>query len=109
MKWNADETAFGMAIRLSQLRAAVRVGLALAERFPTEEEWEAEMENPEVQENLQALAEVLTDVQLDLDDADPNQVAQTVENHYLRSEEALLPLCERYLINPEDLLVVLAG
>lgn len=109
MKWDASSAAFNMAIRLSQLRAAVRVGLALAERFPTEEEWEAEMENPETQEHLQAAAEVLTDVQLDLDESDPESVVETISNHYGRAEEALVPLCEHYGISREDLLVVLSG
>lgn len=109
MKWEAGSTAFNMAIRMSQLRAAVRVGLALAEKFPTEEAWEAEMETPEVQENLQALAEVLSDVQIDLDTAESQEIVQAVENHYERAEEALLPLCERYGISREDMLVVLVG
>lgn len=109
MQWNANETAFNLAIRLSQLRSAVRVGLALAEKFPTEEAWEEELNKPEVQENLQAVAEIITDVQLDLDESTPEKALQNVENHYDRAAEALLPLCERYEIAPEDLLVVMAG
>lgn len=109
MQWTAGGTAFELAIRLSQLRSAVRVGLALAERFPTEAEWEAEMEKPEIQENLEAVAQVLGDVQLDLDDATPEKVLSSVENHYDRVQEALGPLCDRYGIAQEDLLVVMAG
>ena len=98
-----------MAVRLSQLRSAVRVGLVLAEKYPTEADWEAEMASKDMQETLEAVSQIFGDIHGDLDAADATNVLQTVENHYGRVQEALEPLAERYGIASEDLLVVLAS
>jgi hypothetical protein len=109
MQWTGSGAGFALALRLSQLRSAIRVGLALAEKFPTEDSWEAAMASPEFQETASALAEVLQDVQGDLDVAPPDQVVETVLKHHERGLETLELFAEQLEVSADDILVVLSG
>lgn len=109
MEWTASPEGFGLAMRLSQLRSAVRVGQALAQACPTEESWETIMADPELQETLSAVAEIVTDITRELETATPDTAIDTVLRHHTRGLEALEPLCELFQLDPEDLLVVLTA
>lgn len=108
--WKSSPEGFQLAMRLSQLRSAVRVGLALAEACPTEASWDHMMEDPELQETLSAFAAIVDDIQSDLDQkSDPDLVLDTILEHHGRSLESLDPFCEAFKIDPNDLLVVLTS
>lgn len=108
--WEGSPDGLQLAMRLSQLRSMVRVGLALAEAYPDEESWDAHMANPETQEILGAFATIVNDIQTDLDTVqEPDQVMTAVLNHHERSLEALETFCEPLQLNPNDLIVVLTA
>lgn len=107
--WNGSADGITLAFRLSQLRSAVRVGLALAEKCPTEESWDLLMQNPDIQETLSAFAAIVEDIQQDLNTATPDTVMHTVLNHHGRTLEVLEPFCEHFGIEPDDLFVVLSA
>ena len=109
MDWKGTGPGLSLALRLSQLRSAIRVGLALAEHFPTEDSWEAETASEEFQETMSDLAGVLNDVQADLDTSPPEQVVETVLKHHARSLETLELLSAKLQVPTEDILVVLSG
>lgn len=108
--WKSSPEGLQLAMRLSQLRSAVRIGLALAETCPTEESWDHLMADPEIQETLSAFAAIVDDIHADLDQKnDPDRVMDTIMEHHSRSLEALEPFCEAFSIDPNDLLVVLTA
>lgn len=107
MTWHPSPDGLALALRLSQLRSAIRVGSALAKTCPTEEAWAAVMADPEMQETLAAVAEITRDVEQDLEHATSDTAMDVVANHHSRGLEALDPLAQFFGIDPEDLLVVL--
>lgn len=109
MEWTGSPEGFALALRLSQLRSAIRVGQALAKVCPTEESWEAVMSDSEVQETLSALAEIVNDITTDMETASPDTITDTVLRHHSRGLESLEPLCELFELDPEDMLVVLTN
>ena len=102
--------AYAATLELSRLRSTLMVGAALVARFPTEESWEALVSDPEYIESLNALAEVLQDIQKDpgmIGGATEEAVAEATERHYGRAVETIDLLAERLQVPPEDLLNVL--
>jgi len=110
MQWTGSGEGLSLALRLSQLRSAIRVGVALATRFPDEAAWEAEVTSEEFQETMTAFAEILDDVNTDLD-ATPSDddVATTILRHHGRGLEAVELLAEKIQVPVDDLVTVLSG
>ena len=95
---------------LSELRSRFRVALALVERFPDEQDWEAATRDPDFLESLTALADIVSDIRMDgieYESATPNSVADAVTNHYGRAIESVEPIAETLGVAPSDLLSVL--
>lgn len=108
--WSGSPEGLQLAMRLSQLRSMVRVGLALAQAYPDEESWDEHMQNADTQETLSAFASIVSDIQADLASAqDPDAVIDSVANHHERTLEALETFCEPLGLDPNDVVVVLTA
>jgi hypothetical protein len=84
------------------------VGQRLAERFPMDAAWDAELDSLADSEDLQALAEVARDIRgLVKDPSDPEQVAAVVTQHYDRALECVELVAERLGLEPRELLLTL--
>jgi hypothetical protein len=100
-----------IAIVLTQVRAAVRVGLALNESHPTDATWESFLENPETQETLEELATMIQDLHYSAQAAGGSYTAMlsAVDDDHKRAFECLEPLCEKLGITPDDFFVTVAS
>lgn len=100
-----------IAIVLTQVRAAVRVGLALNESHPTEESWEAFLGTPDTQEALNELATMIQDLHDTVQDTGGSytEMLKTVDDEHKRAFECLEPLCESLGITPDDFFVTIAA
>lgn len=95
---------------LTNVRAAFILGAALAQRFPTELDWNNADQHVVVQEALDALSTVVGDINKAQEDEailDPENMLQISDQHYDRALEALLELAEFLGCPPEDILTVL--
>ncbi len=94
---------------LTWLRSTGAVMRALAEQFPTQESWEAVMNEPELHEEIAAFQSVLTDVRSQVGSGQPT--VETLERagaaHYDRALDSVALTAERLGVDPGDLLVVL--
>lgn len=95
---------FAFALKVSQLRSFFRVGMALNEAFPTEEEFEQYMTDPETIETLNIVADLM-----DATVASKDQEPDALDKHHGLAVEALEPLAERLNIDGDDLLVILVA
>lgn len=109
MEWTGSDAGLALALRLSQLRSAVRVGLALATACPTEESWEAMMSKPEIHETFSEFATIVDDILADVSRHPPDAALTQVMAHHARGLEALELFAEAMTIDPEDLLVILTA
>lgn len=101
----------GISLVLSQIRSAVKVGLALVEACPTEEEWEAVLADPDTHETLNELALLIEDIHEQALDRGGSYEA-TVDSFaadHKRAVECLEPFCEKLGIPPDDFLNAIAA
>jgi len=99
-------------LRLSRCRSEFLVGQALADAYPTDEAWNVFLNDPETQEQFQALADVAEDIRVGLHAsyaADPEAVQRVVEQHYERGLESVMLVAESLVIDPQELLNVLVN
>lgn len=94
---------------LSELRSQFRVGLAVAQRFPDEASWTALTKEPELLESLDALGEIIRDIQMDSVEPTAEAISGAVTNHYDRALEAIGPVASRLGVEDADLLAVLVN
>jgi hypothetical protein len=101
--------AVAVTLELSRLRSSLRVGMALVQRFPQEDDWWALLDDPEIIDSLNALAEVVNDMRVDTAEATTaEEVAAGVAAHHDRAVEAVSLVAEVLGVPSEDLLAVLA-
>jgi len=101
----------GISLVLSQIRSAVRVGLALVESCPTEEAWDALLADPETHETLNELALLIQDVHARAEAAGGSYDAtlDSLTTDHMRAVECLEPFCEKLGVPPDDFLNALAA
>lgn len=103
--------AIACTLELSRIRSMMLVGMALVDKCPTEETWWGLLSDPEYIESLNALAEIINDMQVDANffaaSDTPDGTARAAENHHARAVEAVSVVADRLGIPPEDLISVL--
>lgn len=92
----------GALLHLSYLRSAFLVGATLAEQFPTDDKYEAFLNDPAVQEWLEKFYALMDKIREEL--ADPTVVTSS---QYQDALAPLLDLSEKWNISAPDLLNVL--
>lgn len=94
-----------LVLHLLAVRAAVRVGVMLNERFPTEDEMMEFCNNQDTVEGLEAFAEARRSVELLALQGNMTQeaVSRAIEQHHPRAMEAIEVLAEQIMVNPSDL------
>lgn len=106
-----DTHAFvAVVLHLSYLRSQLLVADALARRYPTEEAWQALLNDPLFQETIRDLSEIVADLRdgglLGLT-PDPAALAAAAQQHHGRALEAVEDLAQALGVDPHDLLTVL--
>lgn len=100
------ETA-GILLHLNYLRSAFVVGMGLAVKCPTEEEWEAQINNPEFIQQLDDFADFLESLRVTTDGELTVEKAQTLgEQHTDTAQSKIVAIAENLDIPVEDLLTV---
>lgn len=104
-------TTIAALLRLSKLRSEFLVGRALAERYPTEEEWEEALDDRELIEQLDSLGLVADDMRshLGLEEPTPESVQNAVGQHYQQAIESIQLFAEEIGTDVQDLLNVLVN
>lgn len=97
---------YAMILDMQRARSTWLVGMALATKFPDEEDWEALLQDPDFLDTAESLAEVVDDVRTlsAMGGVTPEAVAEAVSQHHGRAIEAVEPLSERLGVDPNDLL-----
>lgn len=108
---NEDPAAFiATTLMFSQLRSAYRVGKALAEKFPTEEAWQAFLKSSVYVETVAEFAACVTDIRdaSELGPAyTPEEIQNSVLSHYPRALDAVEEFAILVDVSGEDVLAVL--
>lgn len=101
-----NETA-GVLLHLNYLRSAFVVGMSLAAKCPTEEEWEAKMNDPEFVKQVDDFVEFLETLRTDMEGQLTVEKAQTIgaDNTEI-AQSKLVAIAESWDIPVEDLLTV---
>lgn len=106
MPWSS----LAVLLHLSRMRSEFAVARALAERFPTEAEWQSFLQDPVVHEEINALSGVIADIRgghINPVDLTPTVVAKMATPHMDRALECVALTAERLGIATEDLLLTL--
>jgi hypothetical protein len=97
-----------LVLQLSNVRNAVMVGQALAQRFPTEEDWNAFITNPIFIESIETFTVCIMDIRNTLPELgnifDPEVIQQAVDQHYDIALEAVEELADEIGCSPAELL-----
>jgi hypothetical protein len=104
--------ALAATMELSRLRSQILVGLALATKFPSDDEWWELVSTPDYIESINSLSEVIHDISSDpavLEQVTPESVAEASDKHYGRARECIEALCDHIEVSPDDLLNVLVS
>lgn len=96
---------FAFALRLSQVRSFFRVGLALAEAFPTEKAWNDYMTADDTIETMNAVADIMNVAVTTTEDTPED----ALDKHRGLAVEALEPFAEQVGLDADDMLVILVS
>lgn len=97
-------------LQLIAVRSLFLVGMALASKFPTEDDFHELLRSEDFIDAMSAFAEVKTDIALQSavgEAVDRDAVAQAAADHQQRALEAVEVLSDRLGVAPEDLISVL--
>lgn len=104
------DAVISIVLHLSRLRTNYLVGRALAEKYPTEAEWQAVLNNPATLELIDEFAQTVVDVRVASELAGtftPDKVQEAVGKHYDRALDGVQAFAQLTDIAPEDLLSAL--